>query len=1055
MATIDASPIVSAPWKSRPIFVSSSFKDMQSERDHLRSHVFPRLAEALRQRQLHLEPIDLRLGLEDANASEEAYEQLVLNVCFDQIKRSGPYMISLLGDRYGWVPPPARAAAAAKEAGFPSWEGEESVTAMEIAFATVQGSSGHCLRSFFYFRQPLPYGDMPAALRGSYSDQYSDDPETRARHAKLASLKARLAANPDTGKRVYEYEARWDPHTNKVTGLEAWGEQVFQHLWGAIEEDTRHVASAARRTWEEEERDELSAFLEEKVRDFAGREDITRGLLRLMLSPAVEGAPWGACVIGESSSGKSAMFAHAIRILRNEFSAIVLANAAGISNRSTSVEAVLLRRIQELRAILNEEQPLPDDVSADQLEQIFFLLLTRTAAKTRVVVAIDALNRLQPAIRRVSLIGSSTRWPLNARLVVTTLPGETTDSFAHIDGVERFVLPRLSEREAKEIAQNIWGRYHRPLNRAVFDVLASRRLPDGRACYEAPQWINLAVEQLNALGADDFFRADQEFSGTARERRQSLLLDIAARLPGDSQSLLSWFLSGLEAVYGEVITKAFVLVIALSRLGWRDIDLMSLVPRAARLLGETSLNSFQALTLATLRRALRGYLFERSAEGRLDFIHSQMRMSVLQRVLGADDDGSLRPAVHGMIAAYLSELPPSDVIRQSERMFHLIESDDPRQAAESWRPRLFGIERYVDPMVQEVYLAFFEGFQAHYGRKSLFDERLRDAFGGQGLELIAEAASAQATLRDHTVQHGASFVVSILEQPHLEPVHRFSLCIRAGALAHALAAEVSPTITLEIAESVRRNLETLVSTTNTNHIWRRELAGAHFRVGERLEQLGRTEMASAAFEAGRRVAEETLGMGPDDLTAKFLRNDLTAYDVRDGDLRANQGDVAGALQAYDSARSALEELLRASPDDVMFMGDLALVYARIGDLRFKTSEIMPGHVAFAHARSIMERVVKTPASDRKYRRDLATYLAKDRLLVHLLGRVDLAIGCYEAAWEHMDRLLSEHPGDREIARQLAKMLEALRLAYLQTGAMEKQLRCESALARMSQRNISL
>lgn len=68
-------------WRSRPIFISSTFKDMHAERNWLRDHGFPQLEEELRKRRHHLEPIDLRLGVETAQAdTEEARELLVLKV---------------------------------------------------------------------------------------------------------------------------------------------------------------------------------------------------------------------------------------------------------------------------------------------------------------------------------------------------------------------------------------------------------------------------------------------------------------------------------------------------------------------------------------------------------------------------------------------------------------------------------------------------------------------------------------------------------------------------------------------------------------------------------------------------------------------------------------------------------------------------------------------------------------------------------------------------------------------------------------------------------------
>ena len=53
-----------APWTARPIFVSSTFRDMHAERDHLREFVWPALDELLRGRRRFLEPVDLRQGVD-------------------------------------------------------------------------------------------------------------------------------------------------------------------------------------------------------------------------------------------------------------------------------------------------------------------------------------------------------------------------------------------------------------------------------------------------------------------------------------------------------------------------------------------------------------------------------------------------------------------------------------------------------------------------------------------------------------------------------------------------------------------------------------------------------------------------------------------------------------------------------------------------------------------------------------------------------------------------------------------------------------------------------
>ena len=51
---------MSASWRTVRVFISSTFRDMQAERDHLVRFVFPRLREELLTRRIHFVDVDLR-----------------------------------------------------------------------------------------------------------------------------------------------------------------------------------------------------------------------------------------------------------------------------------------------------------------------------------------------------------------------------------------------------------------------------------------------------------------------------------------------------------------------------------------------------------------------------------------------------------------------------------------------------------------------------------------------------------------------------------------------------------------------------------------------------------------------------------------------------------------------------------------------------------------------------------------------------------------------------------------------------------------------------------
>jgi hypothetical protein len=54
---------MAAGWRTVRVFISSTFRDMQAERDQLVRFVFLRLREELLRRRIHLADVDLRWGV--------------------------------------------------------------------------------------------------------------------------------------------------------------------------------------------------------------------------------------------------------------------------------------------------------------------------------------------------------------------------------------------------------------------------------------------------------------------------------------------------------------------------------------------------------------------------------------------------------------------------------------------------------------------------------------------------------------------------------------------------------------------------------------------------------------------------------------------------------------------------------------------------------------------------------------------------------------------------------------------------------------------------------
>jgi len=94
-------PAKSTRIKTARVFVSSTFSDMHAERDHLNRFVFPELRSRCIRHGIEFVGVDLRWGVTE----NEIEQRGALSACLDDIKRCNIFL-SLLGDRYGWIPLP-------------------------------------------------------------------------------------------------------------------------------------------------------------------------------------------------------------------------------------------------------------------------------------------------------------------------------------------------------------------------------------------------------------------------------------------------------------------------------------------------------------------------------------------------------------------------------------------------------------------------------------------------------------------------------------------------------------------------------------------------------------------------------------------------------------------------------------------------------------------------------------------------------------------------------------------------------------------------------------
>lgn len=192
------------------IFVSSTFSDMQAERDVLRQRVLPRLQKVASRYGESVRIIDLRWGVNTTAMSEEQATRRIMDVCFEQIDKCDGRMVCLIGNRYGWVPN-YDIDEVTKKYGL-NLCSNVSATELEIQYGILQRE--HPQKAMVFMRNDIK--SLPLSMRKNF---YDDD-------IRLYELKEKLLGNENCACQSYSLE--YENGTFK--GLDTFEEMVYLSL---------------------------------------------------------------------------------------------------------------------------------------------------------------------------------------------------------------------------------------------------------------------------------------------------------------------------------------------------------------------------------------------------------------------------------------------------------------------------------------------------------------------------------------------------------------------------------------------------------------------------------------------------------------------------------------------------------------------------------------------------------------------------------------------------------------------------------------------------------
>lgn len=494
------------------VFISSTFQDMEKEREQLIKKVFPLLRGIAGARGIVVTELDLRWGI----TQEESENGKVLEICLNEIDNSRPFFIGLLGDRYGWCPTEEELEKNHNIEELHPWvrqaiaEGK-SVTEMEFLYGALSPKlfPNKQIDAFFWIK------------RGESSSDERLERLKQTVRDNIAYPCNEYVSPEDLGKQVIEafqkiLDERYPPQQlSEIDSFRLDQEtyrRVLNRLYIPIEENIK------------------------QLNDFLQNDD--QKVLTL---------------VGESGSGKSATISNWLRVHTESTGFQFISCFLQASNKGADITSVLDYLNTELLQILGRE---PKDSllgNDDDAERKFKRLLTEAAINNRICIAIDGINILDE--QEAKLLNWLPDIPDNCRVVLTTIEQDITYQSATRKGYFIVPITLLNDNQKKSQYIDLFlERYGKSLS-----IEQKSRLLNSPIIENPKTLHSILVELKNNGNYDELDKTVEQYSKVdSKENIYRLILDNA------------------EESFGKDFVIKALLSIAVSRNGLDETTLMKI-----------------------------------------------------------------------------------------------------------------------------------------------------------------------------------------------------------------------------------------------------------------------------------------------------------------------------------------------------------------------------------------------------------------------------------------------------------------------------------------------
>ncbi len=655
-------------WQTVSVFISSTFKDMHSERDILVKQAFPKLREKLLPYHIKLLDIDLRWGITEDQAENDE----TIDFCLESIDNCRPFFLGIMGERYGWIPEkkpvkevnkfPERISITAMEIyhGVLNDKDDTKATALNKLVSRFSKSTNGKSNALFFFRDPEFEKEMPTELREIVES------ESKEHKQKQTELKELIREYPYKCKSVENYTCNYKgvaidwplleeeapglvkkhlsgkikngvvevevyitlPDEVKkwliingtiyLNGLEDFAQKVIDNLWDVLCEEFPKLnappeASANINLLED---DEHIRFLDEITALFVGREQILQ-----TISSDLKASNKLVAIAGSAGIGKSALLGRAVKQWKSDNpNGEVIVHFAGASILENNPENLfhrLLRKLKSLGSAAGNESATETGFIADDLY--------------RVIDAVSSGRQLLIAIDDFDLIfadrGLDLRWipeSLNQNIsILLTLSDDQVLANHHFKQLKQIgcifrQIPVLRKEERKLLIRQLPALSAKTMDKRHIELLSNH--PSSNL----PLFLSIALEELRMFGS--YERLEKRIrmfpEQTGKEGLQEIYYQILQRL---------------EKEYGNEEVIRPLSLLACSVTGLSESEVKVLCPAVS------------PEKLALLWRELRIHL--NTKKGLLSFYHKLLLDTIQKYYLTGEDK---RKSYHTELAIFFS-----------------------------------------------------------------------------------------------------------------------------------------------------------------------------------------------------------------------------------------------------------------------------------------------------------------------------------------------------------------------------------------------------------------